>query len=258
MAEDKNIEIVLKGIRLPSGETDGTPRLSFLNVFEPQEFIDEEKGTVRFTRNLNALIPKKLKDGSPNPLVKTLNEAVKKAIENTWPGGTKKIPPERRCVRDGEPIDPDTVDENVKGSGTRYPLYEGYEGHIFVSANKAVKAKTREEASRSPNNVQCKGPRKTAKRADGTPCFPILTEADGLLYSGAYADVIIRIYGYDGKGKNPDRVNASLEAIKFVRHGEAFGAKKVDADAAFDEEDGDEGYDGASTGGSTADDDDIG
>lgn len=258
MAEDKNIEVILKGVKLSSGELVATPRLSFLNVFEPQEFVDEEKGTVRFTRNVNALIPKKLPDGSPNPLVKTLNEAVKKAIENTWPGGQKKIPPERRCVRDGEPIDPDTVDENVKGSGTRYPLYDGYEGHIFVSANKAVKAKSRDEANAAKNNVQCKGPRKTAKRSDGTPCFPTLTDADGLLYSGVHADVIVRIYGYDGKGKNPDRVNASLEAIKFVLHGEAFGAKQVDADAAFDEEDGDEGGFEASGGAAPDEDDDVG
>ena len=53
--------------------------------------------------------------------------------------------------------------------------------------------------------------------------------------------MIIRVYGYDGsKAENPDRVNASLEAIKFKRHGEAFGAKGVDADAAFDEEDDDD------------------
>jgi hypothetical protein len=229
---DKNIEILLKA-----------QRLSFVNVFEPQEFRDEEKGTVRWTRNLNVLVPKKLEDGSTNPLVKVLNDAVKQAIENTWPGQDKKIPAERRCLRDGEPKDPD--DETK-----RYPLYEGYAGHYFISANKPVKSKD------APNNVKVLGPRKTAKNAEGKPCFPVLKESDGLIYSGCYADVIIRIYGYDGKkDKNPDRVNASLEAVKFVRHGEAFGAKAVDAESAFDEEDGDDAFEG---GGSASDDDDIG
>jgi hypothetical protein len=234
----ENIELTLKGVRL-----------SFLNVFAPQEFTDENTGTVRYTYNTNILIPKKLPDGGKNPMVAELNAALKKAIDTTWPGGDKKIPSERRCLRDGEPIDEDTKDPDVPGSGTRYPLYDGYAGHYFISANRPHKTKAGKD-----NPPQLLGPRKTARREDGTPCFPRLKESDGLLYSGCFADVIIRIYGYDGKkDDNPDRVNANLEAIKFVRHGEAFGAKPVDADKAFDEEEGDDEFDGRAV-----DDDDIG
>ena len=225
---EKNQELILKDVRLSFAQ----------HLFEPQEFKDDKDPTkVRYTYNVNALIPKKLADGTPNPQVKVLQEALKKALEAGWPGQGKMIPPERRCVRDGEPIDPDTVDPDVAGSGTRRPLYDGYEGCFFVSANRAVEAKD------SPNPVQLLGPQKTAKKADGTPCFPRLTRSDGLLYSGCYADVIIRIYPYDGKGKNPDRLNASLEAVKFKRHGTAFGAKPVDADSMFDEEPADDGFD---------------
>lgn len=241
---DKNIEINLKDVRL-----------SFVNVFEPQEFVDKVTGHVSWKRNLSILVPKLLPNaitlsdgtvlpaGSKNPVVKQLAAAMKQAIENTWPGQDKKIPTDRRCVRDGEPIDADTVDPEVAGSGTRYALYEGYAGHIFVSANKGVKAKSKEEAVAAPMNVKVIGPRKTAKKEDGTPTFPTLRESDGLIYSGCYANVLIRIYGYDGKkDENPDRVNASLEIIQFKRHGDAFGAKAPDADAVMDEE-GEDGFD---------------
>jgi hypothetical protein len=36
------------------------------------------------------------------------------------------------------------------------------------------------------------------------------------------------------------RINASLEAIQFVRHGEAFGAKPVIAEEVFDDLGGDD------------------
>lgn len=234
---DKNIEILLKGVRL-----------SFAHLFEPQE-NENDDGSTSWSYNVASLVPKKLEDGSPNPLVKRLNDAVREAIAAQWPGQDKKIPQDRRCLRDGEPRDPDT--------GETYPLYEGYEGCVYVSAKRSVKSKD------SPNPVQLLGPKKTAKDARGQPCFPRLKESDGLLYSGCYADVIVRVYGYDGskaKGKNkhPDRVNASLEAVKFVRHGEAFGAKPIDADSAFDEEDDDGGYDGVSGGAASDVDDDIG
>lgn len=239
MAEktDKNQEIVLKDVRL-----------SFVNLFSPQEFTDEITGNKRYTYNANLLLPKKLADGSPNPQVKILSDAMKAAIEATWTSGkdgkAKMIPPERRCVRDGEPIDPDTVDSDVPGSGTRVPLYEGYAGHFFVSANRSVKGPD------APNPVQLLDSRKGPNGK-----FPRLRESDGKLYSGCYVDAIIRIYGYDGKGKNPDRVNASLEAVKFKRHGEAFGAKPVDADSLFDDEGPEDGFDTPDSG---ADDDLLG
>lgn len=231
----KNITLTIKNVRL-----------SFAHLFQPQE-QENDDGEKRYTYNASCLIPKKLSDGSANPQVKEIVDAMKSAVEATWPGQKKVIPSERRCFRDGEPIDPDTVDESVAGSGTRVPLYDGYAGHYYLSTNRGVKAKD------SPNPLQLLGPKKTAKDANGKPCFPTLTEADGMLYSGCYADVIVNIYGYDGKGKNPDRINASLEAVKFRAHGEAFGAKPVDANSLFDEEEDDD-FD---TGGSAAEDDDL-
>lgn len=239
---DKNVEVKLKNVRG-----------SFMHVVTPQERRNDAKQLTGYNFNGNFLVPKKIDDGSENPQVLILRDAMKTALEGTWPGQGKKIPAERRCVRDGEPKDEDT--------GERAPLYEGYEGCFFVSANRGVSIEEWDliKNGKKDGPVQLLGPR---KGPDGK--FPRLkgSEAAALFYSGAFFDVIIRVYGYDGKGENPDRINASLEAIKFKRHGEAFGAKAVDADSAFDEEDDDDLDDdltGGSSGGSSSknEDDDM-
>lgn len=229
--KNKNIEVKLKGVRL-----------SFAHLFRPKEDTNEA-GVKTYSFQTVCLVPKKLPDGSENSQVKELQDAMKAALAAEWPDGSVKVPKERKCVRDGEPMDEET--------GQREPLYDGYAGMYYVAAKRGV------DGPESPNPVQLLGPKKTAKKADGTPCFPRLKEADGLLYSGCYADVIIRIYAYNGTKKgHPHRINASLEAVKFVRHGDAFGAQRVDADAAFDEEEDDET--GGSAGRSFEDDDEIG
>ena len=59
-----------------------------------------------------------------------------------------------------------------------------------------------------------------------------LVEADGIPYAGCYVDAIIRIWVQDNKyGK---RVNCELQAVRFRRDGEAFGAAPFDPDE-FDE-----------------------
>lgn len=220
---DKNVELILKDVRL-----------SFVHLFDPQKFTDKKTGNVRWAYGINALIPKQV-DGKKNPMSTQISEAIRQAIENQWPGQKKVIPPERRCYRDGEPIDPDTVDPDIPGSGTRNPLYDGYKGMNVLVANRGV------ENRDDPNPVQILGPKKTAKGPDGKPAFPRLTKKDKLIYSGCYADIIVRIYGYDGsKLEVPDRVNCSIEAVKFRRHGDAFGAAPVDADNLFEDEAGDE------------------
>jgi hypothetical protein len=227
---EKNRQIILQNVRL-----------SFANLFRPQKFVDAQAGTERWTYNTNLLIPKKLETGEPNPQIAILRDAMREVIVARWGQTPPNIPPERRCVRDGEPVNPDTDQPT--------PLYEGFEGHVFVSANRAV------DGPESPNPLQLLGPKKTAKGPDGKPAFPRLTEADGMLYSGAYVDAIITIYAFDGSKLNvPHRVNASLEAVKFKAHGDAFGAAPVDADNLFDEEPDDNGFDEPSTTSSATDD----
>lgn len=65
-----------------------------------------------------------------------------------------------------------------------------------------------------------------------------LHESDGVIYAGCYVDAIVRVWAQDNKwGK---RVNCSLEAVRFRRDGDAFGAAPIDPDEFEDIEDGDD------------------
>lgn len=209
MANDTNIEIKLKDVRL-----------SFDNLFEPQVQKSEKTGLDDISYNCVFLLDKERHADQ----IKMVQDAMVAAREARWPGLSMKIPPERRCMRDGEPLDDET--------NTRSPLYDGYANSMYISAKRKVKTKD------APNPVQLIGPR---KEQDGK--FKQLEGAEGqkLLYGGCYVNAIIRVYAYDGsKDNNPNRINASLEIVQHKRHGDPFGAKKVDANSAMDEEDSDD------------------
>jgi hypothetical protein len=92
--------------------------------------------------------------------------------------------------------------------------YDGYEDMMYVSASNAKRPMVLDRD-------------KTA-----------LTEEDGVIYSGCYVDAIIRVWAQDNKyGK---RINASLEAVRFRKDGEAFGAAPPDPDEFDDLDDEDE------------------
>ncbi len=231
MADSKNIRVVLKGVRG-----------SFLHVIKPQERTNDDKKLTGYVFNGSFLVPKMI-DDQTNPLAVEINAAMKKAIEARWPGQGKKIPAADKCFIDGEPKDEDT--------GDREPLYDGYEGMYVLRANQGVSIEEWEDDRKNP--VQLLGPKKDK---DGK--FPRLkgAEAEKLFYSGAYFDVIVNIYAYDGAKKgHKSRVSASLEVIQFKRHGEAFGAAPVDAEQYLDEGDDEDMDDGL--GGDAAADDDI-
>lgn len=244
----KNVEVKLTDVRL-----------SFVDVFAALQGSDDQNNpTDRFYLSTNILIPKDTPEGKEQ--FAAVREALKAALAAEWGENPPAIPQERMCLQDGEPIDPNTADINVPGSGTRRARWEGYEGNFYISTNKPLKSKDKAAAAievRDRNPIQILGPKKTARDANDNPCFPKLQESDGLIYAGCYADVIIQIYPYNGTGRGgggknlPHRLNASIEAIKFSRHGPAFGGKKVDAQSAFDEEDYDDMPE-TSTGGAAA------
>lgn len=218
----KNIEVKLKRVRL-----------SFCDVFEPLQGKDDKGNpTDRFYYSTNILLDKNTEEGKAQ--IAAVRQAMKDARLAEWGDNPPTMKADCLCLKDGEPVDPDTVNDDGTG-GVRKALYDGYEGQMYISANKPVKSKD------APNPIQILGPRKTAVDSNGKPCFPTLKETDGLIYAGCWADVIVQIYPYNAAGKShPSRINASLEAIKFVEHGQPFGAKKVDAQSAFDEEPTDE------------------
>lgn len=216
------------------------------DVFEAKQGTNDD-GSPRpeFTTSVNVLLDKNSDRGKEQ--IEGTKRAMKLARDAEWapkddgkPGVV--ISPNCLCLQDGEPID--------ETSGERVARWAGYEGKMYLAPKKYLKAKTREAADiemRDRPPVQILGPTKSALDAKGNPCFPTLKKEDDLIYSGAVVDVIIQIWPYNGVGKkpgggnHPNRINASLECIKFVRHGERMGgAKRIDANSAFDEEESDD------------------
>lgn len=96
--------------------------------------------------------------------------------------------------------------------------YDGYEGMFYISASN----------SRAPVLVDRR------KGSDGK----WLPSPKGQLYSGCYVNAVINVWAQDNKyGK---RLNASIESVQFYRDGDPFGAKPVDPNEAFDDEDFDD------------------
>lgn len=76
--------------------------------------------------------------------------------------------------------------------------YDGFEGNYHLSSRSA---KTKPSAFNASNQP--------------------ISEADGLIYSGAYVDAAVEIYAQDNKWGR--RINCGLRGVRFVKHGESFG-----------------------------------
>lgn len=214
-ATDK--EIMLKGVTL-----------SFPALFSPKRYENKNNdGTVSYSYSYECNL---ILDES-DPQVEKVKLLIREVLGEKWPSNPPTIPVDRRPLRSGMIEDPDTGEKKAR--------WDGYENKVFVSASRKVKSPN------EPNPVQLidgvRGPDNK---------FVRLTEADGKLYAGAKVNAIIRIYAYDGaRHGNPHRINASIEAVQFAGHGEAFGAKPVDVEDAFDEVSGlmEDGFDDRQT-----------
>lgn len=93
--------------------------------------------------------------------------------------------------------------------------YDGYANNYYVSANNTKKPQVIGRDKRE------------------------LKESDGVVYSGCHVNAVITLWYQPAGTKNgnpvPHAVYASLEAVQFVRDGEAFGAAGVDVDEDFDD-----------------------
>lgn len=189
-------------------------RLSFADIYRPKS-IRRQDGTQSDPKySANALIAKdgKCPDtgkpltavyaGKRMPIMAALKKAKLDAMAKKLgeeKAGSAKIKPENYCVRDGDL-------EN----------WDGYEGNWYLSGNNS-----------------------NAPKVVGKDKRPVSAD-DGVVYSGCFVNMIYTMWcqlpgtGQDGQPK-PMAVFASLEAIQFVRKGEAFGAAPVDTDDAFDD-----------------------
>ena len=133
-------------------------------------------------------------------LIEEIEDAIEDAMAEKWGKSIPKLKAEKLCLRDGDQEE-----------------WDGYEGMMYVSASNTKK----------PPIVD----------RDKTP----LTEEDGRPYAGCYVNATIHIWVQDKPAdKGGKRVNASLEAVQFVKDGEAFGAGAVDIDEEFEDLGGDD------------------
>ena len=133
-------------------------------------------------------------------LIAEIDDKIQDAIDECWGANAPKFKADKLCLRDGDQED-----------------WDGYEGMMYVSASN----------SKRPPIVD----------RDKTP----LTEEDGRPYAGCYVNATIHIWAQNNDAKKGGkRVNASLEAIQFVKDGEAFGSGSVDIDEEFEVIDDDE------------------
>lgn len=194
MSTEKKKEVIgrvtLKGVRL-----------SFADIWKPKT-LKREDGTESDPKfSANFLIPKEgslqgVYKGKTMPIMAALKAAKIDAIAKKL-GEEKakdlKIRANNYAVKDGD-------EEN----------YEGYAGQWYVSANNSRKPVVKGRDKRD------------------------LTEADGVVYSGCYVNAIVTLWYQAAGTKNgnsvPHAVYASLEAVQFVKAGEAFGAPGVDDD----------------------------
>lgn len=103
--------------------------------------------------------------------------------------------------------------------------YDGYSGMVYLTSSNKTRP-TVVDRNRSP-----------------------LTEADGKPYAGCFVNATVTLWAMNNEfGK---RINANLRGIQFVRDGEAFGVKPVDAEAEF------EALEDSSGGGLSEGDDDM-
>lgn len=159
-------------------------RLAFPALFEAKTVNGEGKPAFSAVLLLNPA----------DPQVKAIHAAIDQAGTEKWGA---KAPAMLKQIRAG--------DKTFLHDGDLKSTYDGFEGHVYVSARNEVR----------PRVID----------ADKTP----LVAADGKPYAGCYVNAIIDVWAMDNNyGK---RVCATLMGVQFLRDGDSFaGGRSASAD----------------------------
>jgi hypothetical protein len=168
-------------------------RLSFPKLFEAEKMANDPNSKPRFSANF--LISK---DDTKNfqPIIDEIRRLEAKHNKG------KKLPDNKVPLHDGDA-----------------KSHDGYEGHWYLSANRAAK----------------QGRPQLVDRSNGP-----VAESDGLLQAGDYVDAVCRIYFTDKFGAT---IACSLEIVRHRKEGERFGGSTASMDALPDLPDEDEDLD---------------
>lgn len=235
--KDESHILHMKGLRL--NMYDG-------QLYDPQAELatkGKNAGKWRFNWGAKFILPKK-DSAEGKALVSAAKVAMAAAKKAKW--GDKadevKVKLSNTPLQDGD-------DEEITTFG---PM----KGSYFLSASKTVYGpKGGEEKDVPKRPFRVIGPRKV-KDGNGDLKFPDVKPGDDTApYSGCFVNVKVEFWGQaaDSDRGIPNRINATILAVQFARHGESFGGgARVNVDDEFDEEDGD---DDLSTSSSSGEDD---
>lgn len=171
-------------------------RLSFEHVFEPQEGIVDKKTGIKGEDRYSASFLFPKNTPHGKSVLAAVQAAMAQVRKAKWGDNQPKLKPNQLCLRDGNLED-----------------WDGYDGNYFVSSSRPAK-----------------GTPPVVVDRDRTP----LKGTEGKIYSGCFVNAIVRVWAQDDKDYGK-RINASLEAVQFVRHGDAFGPRPVDPNEAFED-----------------------
>lgn len=151
------------------------------------------------------IIDPSTKDGKRN--IKLIEKALDEACMKEWkkPFSKMRFKEDRCCYFSGDDVFDSDGNPKI-----------GYEGMMIIKAS-------------NKNRVDLRHRDKSVVEPDDSPFF-----------GGCYGEAIIRLYGTPKGGSNG--LFASLELVRYVRKGEAFGAGPVD-DSILDDLDDDEDED---------------
>lgn len=209
MSEEQQKKVVLGRIRVNG------VRLSFAQqLFTPGKFggrEDEDEGPERYKANF--LIPKN-EAGTASTITATYlgetGEAMAMLKRAKFDAIKLKLGDEK-----AKELMPKVKADNYAVRDGEMETWEGYEGCWYISA----------AADTRPQVI-------------GRDRRPIGKD-DGIVYSGCYVNAIVTLW-YQPAGKRrgqtvPMAVWARLNAVQFVKDGDAFGAAPVDTDSEFDD-----------------------
>ena len=170
-------------------------RLAFPSLFEPSTYVASD-GSVSKPRYGARFIM-----APDHPAVKEITKAIHEAAGQAWkehaPGFLKAFK---------------GTDKLPIRNGDLKPQWDGFAGNLYLSANRGEKMGL-----------------PTVLAQDGvTP----LRAQDGLPYAGCYVNASVDIYG---QKKGGERINATLRAVQFLRHGDAFGGGAPVKPGEFDD-----------------------
>ena len=226
MTEEAKHIVMFKGVRLNMYDN---------QLFDPQAeqtTKGKNKGKVRFNWGAKFILPAKdTKEGKEMLAAAKTAMSAAKVIKWKDKAEEVKIKLSNTPIQDGD-------DEEITTFG---PM----KGAYFLSASKTVYgAKDGSESDVPKRPFRIIGPRKVKDPQSGELKFPDVKSGDeNAPYSGCYVNVKVEFWGQEADSDRgiPNRLNATILAVQFARHGESFGGgTRVNVDDEFDEEDGDD------------------